>query len=67
MDEETRKALEALPDVRMGSKGHEWTDKEDENMLKHWPRARQSDVARLFRVSEDTARQRYRFLTRKEV
>jgi hypothetical protein len=66
MDEETRKALEELPDSK-GCKRKEWSSDMDTALLKHWPRAKQSDVARLLEVSEDTARTRYRFLIRKEV
>jgi hypothetical protein len=66
IDEALERKLAELPDVRLGTKKKEWTQKEDAALMKHWPRARQSDVARLFRVSEDSARQRYRFLTRKE-
>jgi hypothetical protein len=64
MDAETLKALDALPTIRVGTKAREWTADEDAALMRNWPRAHKGDVARLIGVSEDTARSRYRFLTR---
>ena len=56
-------AFEALPDARIGSAGTKWTDEMDDALRKYWKVKRQSDVAKLLGVSEDTARKRYRELS----
>jgi hypothetical protein len=58
------KALEELPNTRTGASGVYWTREMDDALLAHWKRARKEDVARIIGVAEDTARKRYRFLTR---
>lgn len=54
--------FEALPDAKSG-RGRAWTTDEDDVLRRFWMVKRQADVARLLRVSEDTARKRYRELT----
>ena len=57
-------ALAELPDARLGTKGFPWTPELDKILLEYWPVKRQSDVCRALGCSLNTARTRYRDLTR---
>jgi len=54
-------ALRTLPDVRFGRK-REWTVEEDAVLLEGRPRVSWENICRLLKCSEDTARDRYRWL-----
>lgn len=56
--------FEELPDAN-ASRAMVFSDAMDAALLKFWPVKRHSDVARLLRVSENTARKRYRELCQK--
>jgi transcription initiation factor TFIIIB Brf1 subunit/transcription initiation factor TFIIB len=54
--------LESLPDKQTGRGGHAWTEQEDAILRRYWPIKRQSDVAKVLGMSQDTCRKRYREL-----
>lgn len=56
--------FEELPDAN-ASKALVFSDVMDAALLKFWPVKRHADVARILRVSENTARRRYRELCQK--
>jgi hypothetical protein len=57
-------ALAELPDAKLGTKGFPWTPELDQILLEYWPTKRQSDVCRLLGCTANTARVRFRDLTR---
>ena len=60
--EDMEKALDALPDSRIGGRPYRHTPDTDRLLLKHWPRADKKAVAKKLGMSTHTARLRYRAL-----
>jgi hypothetical protein len=58
------RALESLPDSKYGPVGFEWTPEMDEILLRFWPVKRQAEICKLLGCSQNTARNRYRELTK---
>jgi hypothetical protein len=56
--------LRAMPDA-YAKKKKVWTDEEDAVLLEGRPRVSWGNICRLLKCSEDTARDRYRWLTEK--
>ena len=61
---ELRAALDAVPDRKIGSKLRKWTEAEDAALLEYWPLKNHTLLAKAIGVSEKTALNRYRELTR---
>jgi hypothetical protein len=57
-------ALRALPDAHAGMK-RAWTEEEDAVLLEGRPRVSWDNIRRLLKCSEETARDRYRWLKEK--
>lgn len=62
LDASWLKALDALPDARVGNPGRKWTEQEDEAIRRYWTRKRQTDIARILGVSINPLRERAREL-----
>ena len=58
------RALESLPDSKYGPAGFEWTPEMDEMLLRFWQVKRQAEICKLLKCSTNTARNRYRELTK---
>lgn len=63
ISEELIHKLEALTD-KTGPSGFPWTPEKDAALLRYWKLKRQDDVAKVLGCSANTARFRYRELTR---
>ena len=59
------RALDELPDAKVGTKSFPWTPELDELLLKYWMVKYKRDVCRLLGCTDNTARKRYRELTEK--
>jgi hypothetical protein len=58
------RAIENLPDTKYGPVGFEWTPELDEMLVKFWKVKRQSELCKIIGCSPNTARNRYRELTK---
>ena len=56
--------MEALPDADR-SRGRDWTADEDKAIVEFYPKKNKRELARALHSSENTVRNRYRFLTGK--
>lgn len=64
--EDMERALDALPDAKLGGPRFRHTKESDDLLLKHWPRANKRSVAKALGMSTNVARDRYLELTKEQ-